>query len=92
MLTTWHHLSAKFGTNFANRGGRSVGIVRSRTQATEFVLFVVFSLTETDPVSETLYIFLVLRILNDEQSPKTESFCTSEYITLVKKTVEDRYL
>ena len=28
----------KVGTNFADRGGRSVGIVRSRTKATEFSL------------------------------------------------------
>jgi hypothetical protein len=26
----------KFGTNFAHKWGRSVGIVRSRTEATEF--------------------------------------------------------
>jgi hypothetical protein len=39
-LTTWHPLSAKFGTDFAGKRrsvGRSVGIVRSRTQATEFI-------------------------------------------------------
>jgi len=35
-------LSAKVGTNFADGGGRSVGIVRVRTKATEFSL--VFSL------------------------------------------------
>jgi hypothetical protein len=34
--TTWRPLSAKVGTNFApTSGGRSVGMVRSRTQATE---------------------------------------------------------
>jgi hypothetical protein len=32
--TTWHPLSAKVGTNFADNRGRSVGILRSRTQAT----------------------------------------------------------
>jgi hypothetical protein len=32
-------LSAKFGTNFAEIGGRSVGIVRSRTQDTEFFFY-----------------------------------------------------
>jgi hypothetical protein len=35
-------LSANVGSNFANKrtsGGRSVGIVRSRTQATEFFIF-----------------------------------------------------
>jgi hypothetical protein len=37
-LITWHPLSAKFGTNFAESGGRSVGIVRSRTQAKGFLL------------------------------------------------------
>jgi len=30
-------MPAKVGTNFANGGGRSVGIVRSRTKATELV-------------------------------------------------------
>jgi hypothetical protein len=29
--------SRKVGTNFADSGGRSVGLVRSRTQATELV-------------------------------------------------------
>jgi hypothetical protein len=33
-MTTWHRLSAKIGTS----GGRSFGIVRSWTQATEFSL------------------------------------------------------
>jgi hypothetical protein len=37
-LTTHIPLSAKAGTNFPARGGRSVGIVHSRTQATEFSL------------------------------------------------------
>jgi hypothetical protein len=32
-------LSAKVGTNFADIGGRSVGIVRLRTKTTEFVYF-----------------------------------------------------
>ena len=32
-------LSAKVGTNFADGGGRSVGIVRSRTKTTEFFYF-----------------------------------------------------
>jgi hypothetical protein len=35
-LTTGHHLSTEVSTNFLTSGGRSVGIVRSRTQATEF--------------------------------------------------------
>jgi hypothetical protein len=35
-LTTRHPLSAKVGTNLADKGARSVVIVRSRTQATEF--------------------------------------------------------
>jgi hypothetical protein len=38
-LTTRHPLSAKVGTNFATCGGRSVGIVRLRTETTEFVVF-----------------------------------------------------
>jgi hypothetical protein len=35
-LTTLQPLSEKVGTNFSESRGRSVGIVRSRTQATEF--------------------------------------------------------
>jgi hypothetical protein len=35
-LTTWHHLSAKVGTYFADKCGFSVSIVRSRTLATNF--------------------------------------------------------
>jgi hypothetical protein len=35
-LTTRHPLSAKVGTTSPASGGRSVGIVRSRTKATEF--------------------------------------------------------
>jgi hypothetical protein len=34
-----HPLSAKVGTNFADKRGRSVGIVRSRTKAIELVSF-----------------------------------------------------
>jgi hypothetical protein len=37
-LTTWHPLSTKGRTNFATSGDRSVGIVRWRSQATEFSL------------------------------------------------------
>jgi hypothetical protein len=36
-LTTRHHLSAEVGTNSLTSGGRSVGIVCSRTKAPEFV-------------------------------------------------------
>jgi hypothetical protein len=36
-LTTWHPLSVKVDTNFANKRW-SLGIVRSWTQATEFSL------------------------------------------------------
>jgi hypothetical protein len=35
-LTTWHTLCANVSVNFADSSGRSVGIVPSRTQATEF--------------------------------------------------------
>jgi hypothetical protein len=37
-LTIWHPLSAKLALTSPTSGGRSVGIVRSRTQATEFFL------------------------------------------------------
>jgi hypothetical protein len=37
LLTMWHPLSAKIGTNSPTSSGRSVGIVRSQTQATEFI-------------------------------------------------------
>jgi hypothetical protein len=37
-LTTQHPLSAKVGTTSPTSGGRWVGIVRSRTKATEFSL------------------------------------------------------
>jgi hypothetical protein len=37
-LTTQHPLSAKVGTTSPTSGGRSVGIVRSRAKATEFIL------------------------------------------------------
>jgi hypothetical protein len=49
MLTKWHPLSAKKLTlTSPPSGGRSVGIVRSRTQATEFVCFMV-GLSSTNP-------------------------------------------
>jgi hypothetical protein len=38
-LTTWHPLSAKVAIISLTSGGRSVGIVRSRTQTTEFSFF-----------------------------------------------------
>jgi hypothetical protein len=46
-LTTQHPLSGKVGTTSPTSGGRSVGIVRSRTKATEFffsytLMFLVF--------------------------------------------------
>jgi hypothetical protein len=40
VLTTQHPLPAKVGTNFADKRGRSVGIVRLRTKATEISFFV----------------------------------------------------
>jgi hypothetical protein len=40
MLTTWHPLSANLEITSPKSGGRSVGIVRSRTQAIEFLLLV----------------------------------------------------
>jgi hypothetical protein len=42
-VTTWHPLSGNVGSIFAKSCGPSVGIVRWRTQATEF-LFVVLNL------------------------------------------------
>jgi hypothetical protein len=41
MLTSFHILSAKLALTSPTSGGRSAGIVRSRTKATEFVLRVV---------------------------------------------------
>jgi hypothetical protein len=38
-LTTRHPLSAKVGINFTD-SGRSVGVVRSRTKATEFIFYI----------------------------------------------------
>jgi hypothetical protein len=38
-MTTQHPLPANVGINFADSGGRSVGIVRLRNKATEFSLF-----------------------------------------------------
>jgi hypothetical protein len=38
VLTTWHLLSSKVGKTSPTSGCRSVGIVRSRTQATQFSL------------------------------------------------------
>jgi hypothetical protein len=51
-LTTRHLPSAKFDTNFTECGGRSVGLVRMRTKATEFFFFVV-----ADLHSSTTFIF-----------------------------------
>jgi hypothetical protein len=45
MLTMWHLLSAKVANHFADKRrslGRSVGIVRSRTQTMEFSFLVFF--------------------------------------------------
>jgi hypothetical protein len=39
MLTTWHLYPQKLALTSPTSGGPSVGIVRSRTQATEFVVF-----------------------------------------------------
>jgi hypothetical protein len=41
-LTTWHSFLPKVGTNFADKRGRSVGIVQSRTHATEFKLKLIY--------------------------------------------------
>jgi hypothetical protein len=45
MLTMWHRVSAKVGTNFATSGSRSVGLVRSRTQGTDFLAFFFIEIT-----------------------------------------------
>jgi hypothetical protein len=47
-LTTLHPLSVKVGTSFANKRNRSVGIVRSRTQATEVFLYSLLANTDED--------------------------------------------
>jgi hypothetical protein len=41
-LTKLQPLSAKVGTNFANKGGLSVGIVHSGTQESYFFFFLFF--------------------------------------------------
>jgi hypothetical protein len=46
MLTTWHLLSAQVGNTSPRSGGRSVGIVRSRTQTMEFFFFFFIQLLE----------------------------------------------
>jgi hypothetical protein len=56
MLTTWHQLSEKFALTSPTRGGRSVGIVRLRTQNTEF-----FSLLDYD---YSLALFLTTFVSN----------------------------
>jgi hypothetical protein len=38
-LTTWHHLSAKLALTSSTSGCRSVDIIRSQTQATEFIFY-----------------------------------------------------
>jgi hypothetical protein len=61
-VTTKHALSAKVETNFADDGGRSVGIVRSRTKATELLfntLYTVYNLNyklTTYKAEEKLYL------------------------------------
>jgi hypothetical protein len=51
-MTTWHFLTAKVATNFADKGGSSVGTVRSRTKAMGF------SLLETKAHSLALQFFI----------------------------------
>jgi hypothetical protein len=41
MLTTRHPLSAKVGTTSPTNGGRSIGILRSRTKDTDFLFHMV---------------------------------------------------
>jgi hypothetical protein len=52
-LTTQHPLSAKVGTTSPRSGGRSVGIVRWRTKATEFFFFLLSAAATT----VTLYMY-----------------------------------
>jgi hypothetical protein len=55
-LTTWQPLSAKVGTTLPTSGGRSVGIVRSRTKATEFSSVLVYKVRILDNAFENLQI------------------------------------
>jgi hypothetical protein len=53
MLTTWHPLSAKVDTDFAEKRS-SVGIVRSRTKARGLELFLLF-IFKTCTEEETIH-------------------------------------
>jgi hypothetical protein len=58
-LTTQHPLSAKVGTSFADRGDRSIGIVRLRTKTTE-VFFVTCLVTNNSSSKLDVRFYLLL--------------------------------
>jgi hypothetical protein len=52
-LTTQHSISARVGTTSPTSGGRSVGIVRFRTKATEFCCCLLFEIVRISEGSNT---------------------------------------
>jgi hypothetical protein len=60
----WHPLSAQLSINFANIGGRSVGIVRSLTQATEILHHRMY-LRDSDMLKWTIYVCTPPHIINE---------------------------
>jgi hypothetical protein len=58
-MTTQHPLTAKVGTTSPTSGGRSVGIVRSRTKATEVFLLLLFAF-QNPVILEHIFTFIIL--------------------------------
>jgi hypothetical protein len=59
-------LSAKVGTNFAYKHGRAVGIVRSRTQTTEFYIIIVIIVG---------IVVVEVKFLDRRKTDRSESIC-----------------